>query len=247
MTTRARSFLFFSSSPRKTESEEFPIFHSFFRSIDQPGVLVALSFFFPITARNSFRFVALRLVFSRPTAARTMGVPHGEGGGGESASQSNGELVSSSSPPSSPSSIASSSSRPRLALPSLPPHLRFSLPSPRGIASAVVGTGDAARHQAHLALRTADFWRRATGIYLAYKGRQAQEAALTSRALALLPGSSSRRPWDRERLEEELWKPHHEWAGKEMYDLAVSVRGFYLKVSRFEEGERSRGRESRVE
>lgn len=177
-----------------------------------------------------------------------MGVPHGEGGGGESASQSNGELVLSSSPPSSPSSsIASSSSRPCLALPSLPPHLRFSLPSPRGIASAVAGTGDAARHQAHLALRTADFWRRATGIYLAYKGRQAQEAALTSRALALLPGSSSRRPWDRERLEEELWKPHHEWAGKEMYELAVSVRGFYLKVSGFEEVERrSRGRE-RVE
>lgn len=238
-------FSFFSSSPRKTVSEESAL--PSFRSIDQPGVVVALSFFFPITARNSFRFVALRLVFSRPTAARTMGVPHGEGGGGESASQSNGELVLSSSPLSSPSSsIASSSSRPRLALPSLPPHLRFSLPSPRGIASAVAGTGDAARHQAHLALRTADFWRRATGIYLAYKGRQAQEAALTSRALALLPGSSSRRPWDRERLEEELWKPHHEWAGKEMYELAVSVRGFYLKVSGFEEVERSRGRE-RVE
>jgi len=176
-----------------------------------------------------------------------MVVPHGEGDGGESASQSNGELVSSSSPPSPSSSSIVPSSRPRLALPSLPPHLRFSLPSPRGIASAVAGTGDAARHQAHLALRTADFWRRATGIYLAYKGRQAQEAALTTRALALLPGSSSRRPWDRERLEEELWKPHHEWAGKEMYDLAVSVRGFYLKVSRFEEVERSRGRESRVE
>ena len=236
-------FSFFSSSPRKTVSEESALPPVFDRSTS-PASSSRFFFFFPITARNSFRFVALRLVFSRPTAARTMGVPHGEGGGGESASQSNGELVLSSSPPSSPSSsIASSSSRPRLALPSLPPHLRFSLPSPRGIASAVAGTGDAARHQAHLALRTADFWRRATGIYLAYKGRQAQEAALTSRALALLPGSSSRRPWDRERLEEELWKPHHEWAGKEMYELAVSVRGFYLKVSGFEEVERSRGRE----
>lgn len=177
-----------------------------------------------------------------PTAARTMSSAHGEGDGGrESASQGN-ELVSSApstSSSSSPYSIAppsSSSSRPRLFLlpPSLP-HLHFSLPSPRGIALAVAGTGDAARHQAHLALRTADFWRRATGIYLAYKARQAQEAALTSRmarALAaspLLPGS---RPWDKERLEEELWKPHHEWAGKEMYELAVSVRGFYLKVRR---------------
>ena len=167
-----------------------------------------------------------------------MSLPRGEGNGGgesESASQSN-ELISSSSssiaPPSSSSS--SSSRRPLLPSPLLPnttPHLHF---SPRGIASAVAGAGEAARHQAHLALRTADFWRRATGIYLAYKGRQAQEAALMSRAArALAPLAGDPRPWDKERLEEELWKPHHEWAGQEMYELAVSVRGFYLKVRRW--------------
>lgn len=144
-----------------------------------------------------------------------------EGESGEGESAGGGELVSSS------SSISSPSSHSRLPLlPSLPP-LHFSFPSPRGVASAVTDTGDAARRHVQLALRTADFWRRATGIYLAYKGKQAQEAALTSRALRFVPGS---KPWDKERLEEELWKPHHEWAGKEMYELAVSVRGFYLKV-----------------
>lgn len=59
-----------------------------------------------------------------------------------------------------------------------------------------------------------------------------QETALTSKVAGLLPGigGDKNRSWDKERLEEELWKPHHEWAGKEMYELAVSVRGFYLKV-----------------
>ena len=217
-------------------AEESGLLLIFFdRSTDSGVVDVFLS---PSIFRRARLFhFSIRLIsvssLAPPTAARTMSSHHGEGDGGrESASQSD-ELV-----PSAPSSSLSSSSsiapsRPRLLPPSLP-HLHFSLPSPRGIALAIAGTGDAARHQAHLALRTADFWRRATGIYLAYKGRQAQEAALTSRARALLapllPGGS--RPWDKERLEEELWKPHHEWAGKEMYELAVSVRGFYLKVSR---------------
>ena len=52
----SKVFSFFSSSPRKTESEEFPIFHSFFRSIDQPGVLVALSFFFSHHRAQLFPF-----------------------------------------------------------------------------------------------------------------------------------------------------------------------------------------------
>lgn len=69
-----------------------------------------------------------------------------------------------------------------------------------------------------LALRTADFWRRATGIYATYKVKQMQDAALR------LAG------WSEDRLKDELWEPHHAWAGKQMYDLAVSVRGFYLKV-----------------
>lgn len=161
-----------------------------------------------------------------PIAALAMGSSSGAASRGEG--ESTGELVSTSSSTSSSSSSTSSlHSSPRLpSLPLLPP--LPTLPSPRSIASAVSDSGDAARRHVQLALRTIDFWRRATGIYLAYKGKQAQEAALKSRALsALVPGS---KPWDKERLEEELWKPHHEWAGKEMYELAVSVRGFYLKV-----------------
>ena len=68
----SKVFSFFSSSPRKTESEEFPIFHSFFRSIDQPGVLVALSFFFFPSPRATLS-VSLRFVSSLP--ARQQRVP----------------------------------------------------------------------------------------------------------------------------------------------------------------------------
>ena len=67
--------------------------------------------------------------------------------------------------------------------------------------------------------RTTQFWRRATGIYLSYKGAQAKAQALK------LQG------WDKEKLQEAHWKPHHTWAGKEMYSLCVDMRGFYLKVS----------------
>ena len=31
-------------------------------------------------------------------------------------------------------------------------------------------------------------------------------------------------------LKENLWKHQHEWAGENMYKLAVDMRGFYLKV-----------------
>ena len=80
-----------------------------------------------------------------------------------------------------------------------------------------------AHHDPHhtkldLALRTADFWRRATGIYAAYKGKQVQDAALRVAG------------WSEDRLKDELWEPHHAWAGQQMYELAVSARGFYLKV-----------------
>lgn len=33
-----------------------------------------------------------------------------------------------------------------------------------------------------------------------------------------------------EKLKEVHWKPHHAWAGEEMYSLCVDMRGFYLKV-----------------
>lgn len=72
--------------------------------------------------------------------------------------------------------------------------------------------------RAVLALRTADFWRRASYIYSSYKVKQVQDAACR------LAG------WSEDRLRDDLWAPHHEWAGRQMYDLAVGVRGFYLKV-----------------
>jgi hypothetical protein len=66
--------------------------------------------------------------------------------------------------------------------------------------------------------RTTQFWRRATGIYLSYKGAQAKAQALRLRG------------WNTEKLKEVHWKPHHAWAGEEMYSLCVDMRGFYLKV-----------------
>ena len=76
--------------------------------------------------------------------------------------------------------------------------------------------------------RTFTFWRRAAGVYGAYKVRQAQAAVLRKAG------------WTPERLKEELWSPHHEWAGAELYDMAITLRGFYLKVC--DGGGRERGR-----
>lgn len=66
--------------------------------------------------------------------------------------------------------------------------------------------------------RTAQFWRRASGIYLSFKGAQAKALVLK------LQG------WDTDRLKAQHWTPHHERAGEHMYSLAVDMRGFYLKV-----------------
>ena len=30
-----------------------------------------------------------------------------------------------------------------------------------------------------------------------------------------------------------MWTPHHAWAGKAIFDLAVDLRGFYLKTGQF--------------
>ena len=65
--------------------------------------------------------------------------------------------------------------------------------------------------------RTLEFWRRAGGIYCAYKGKQLQAQVL------------KRRGWDAARLKEEHWAAHHAWAGEKFYRLAVDLRGFYLK------------------
>lgn len=64
--------------------------------------------------------------------------------------------------------------------------------------------------------RTAEFWRRASGIYLAYKAAQVR--------MSLQPGA---KPEHRA----EFWQKHHTWAGKEMYKLCIDLRGFYLKAS----------------
>ena len=51
-------------------------------------------------------------------------------------------------------------------------------------------------------LRTLEFWRRASGVYVAYKGAQARAAFL-----------SKAKGWDAEKVKEEFWKPHHTWYG----------------------------------
>ena len=66
--------------------------------------------------------------------------------------------------------------------------------------------------------RTAEFWRRSCGIYLSYKVAQTKAWRL------------KRKGWDAERLRDHHWHPHHTWAGQELYQLAVDLRGFYLKV-----------------
>lgn len=66
------------------------------------------------------------------------------------------------------------------------------------------------------AKRTAEFWRRASGIYLAYKAAQVR--------LSFWPASKAQQ-------KAAFWEKHHAWAGTEMYALCVDLRGFYLKVS----------------
>jgi hypothetical protein len=66
--------------------------------------------------------------------------------------------------------------------------------------------------------RTSEFWIRATGIYLSYKGAQARAAFLKARGLS------------NAEIKDRLWTPQHQWAGDQMYSLAVDLRGFYLKA-----------------
>ncbi|GMH36923.1 hypothetical protein BSKO_04796 [Bryopsis sp. KO-2023] len=70
-------------------------------------------------------------------------------------------------------------------------------------------------------LRGADFWRRAVGIYAGFKVAQVRGAAL--RATGCSDADAERK----------LWGPHHKWAGREMYNLCVDLRGFYLKAGQF--------------
>lgn len=63
--------------------------------------------------------------------------------------------------------------------------------------------------------RTAIFWRRASRIYFGYKSAQARVAWLGH---------------PKKEVKDDFWRKHHDWAGAEMYSLAVDLRGFYLKV-----------------
>lgn len=67
--------------------------------------------------------------------------------------------------------------------------------------------------------RTAEFWRRAAFIYGTYKVTQLKAAALRASGRSQVE------------VEAEVWTPQHTWAGQEMYDLCIALRGFYLKVS----------------
>ena len=70
--------------------------------------------------------------------------------------------------------------------------------------------------------RTAEFWLRATEVYVGYKRTQA-EAAFKEQVLG----------WSSERVESEVWSPQHEWACEKMYSICVDMRGFYLKGGQF--------------
>lgn len=67
--------------------------------------------------------------------------------------------------------------------------------------------------------RTASFWSRVSLIYAAYKLTQLRASAASSWIY-----------WSDEDIERKIWQPQHEWAGKQMYLIAVDLRGFYLKV-----------------
>ena len=95
--------------------------------------------------------------------------------------------------------------------------------------------------------RIADFWRRGSAVYLGYKGAQVQgrlrrlahscrgEARSLSNCSVQVRAAFLRkgRGWDAERLRTDFWAHHHTWAGQQFYDMAVDLRGFYLKVGQF--------------
>lgn len=72
------------------------------------------------------------------------------------------------------------------------------------------------------ALRTAEFWGRATNIYFAYKTAQLHAVLLQ------LQGKPD------DLIKREVWDKQHAWAGEKMHALCVSLRGFYLKVGRLQ-------------
>lgn len=67
-------------------------------------------------------------------------------------------------------------------------------------------------------MRSTEFFARVTHIYGAYKLTQLRAAVMRAQG----------RP--QEQITEQLWDGQHTWAGQQMYDLCISLRGFYLKV-----------------
>lgn len=70
----------------------------------------------------------------------------------------------------------------------------------------------------HPLLRTADFWRRVSAIYLGYKVAKVKATYLSWR------GHSQ------EEIKQIHWQSIHEKAGQDMYQLCVDMRGFLIKV-----------------
>lgn len=66
--------------------------------------------------------------------------------------------------------------------------------------------------------RSTEFFARVAHIYGAYKLTQLRAAVMR------MQGRS------RQEITEQLWDGQHTWAGEQMYDLCISLRGFYLKV-----------------
>ncbi|CAL8461942.1 g1473 [Coccomyxa elongata] len=68
--------------------------------------------------------------------------------------------------------------------------------------------------------RTTEFWSRATNIYVSYKLTQLRAYAAHFRMTEA-------------EIEADIWLPHNQWAGEELYSMCIELRGFYLKVGQF--------------
>jgi hypothetical protein len=74
-----------------------------------------------------------------------------------------------------------------------------------------------ARHQRPF-LRTVDFWRRVSAIYLGYKVAQVRASVMRWCGHSELE------------IKQNHWQPVHDKSGQDMYQLCVDMRGFLIKV-----------------
>jgi hypothetical protein len=75
--------------------------------------------------------------------------------------------------------------------------------------------------------RSTEFFGRVAHIYGAYKLTQLRAAVMRAQGRS------------QQDVTEQLWDGQHAWAGQQMYDLCISLRGFYLKVGQ-ESGQQGR-------